>query len=73
MVRNFASRPPARNSMNVFDRKTKFRQKYLASCDPDSQTYDYVKEEFGRRLVDRVFDVKRFVTSFLSMFSRELY
>lgn len=49
--------------MNVFDRKTKFRHKYLASCDPDSQKYDYVKEEFGRRLVDRVFDIKRFVIS----------
>ena len=48
-----------RSPMNVFDRKTKIRQKELATLNPDCDKYLYLKEEFGYRLADRVFDVKR--------------
>lgn len=49
----------ARSPMNVFDRKAKIRQKELSSLNPDCDKYLYLKEEFGHRLADRVFDVKR--------------
>lgn len=53
------STAPTRSPMNVFDRKTKIRQKEVASANPDFEKYLYIKEEFGQRLADRVFDVKR--------------
>ncbi|XP_043552571.1 arginine-hydroxylase NDUFAF5, mitochondrial isoform X2 [Chiloscyllium plagiosum] len=45
--------------MNVFDRKMKRRQKNWASSLPESGKYDYLKEEVGSRVVDRVFDIVR--------------
>jgi NADH dehydrogenase [ubiquinone] 1 alpha subcomplex assembly factor 5 len=45
--------------MNIFDRKTKIRQKEIASANPDFEKYLYIKEEFGHRLADRVFDIKK--------------
>ncbi|XP_041068155.1 arginine-hydroxylase NDUFAF5, mitochondrial isoform X2 [Carcharodon carcharias] len=49
----------AESAMNVFDRKMKRRQKNWASSIPGSGKYDYLKEEVGSRIVDRVFDVAR--------------
>ena len=45
--------------MYVFDRKTKFFQRERAAIAPDVNVYDYIKDEVGYRLSDRVFDVKR--------------
>lgn len=47
------------SSMNVFDRKAKLKQKERAETLPNIDVYDYLKEEIGYRLSDRVFDVKR--------------
>ncbi|XP_014668915.1 PREDICTED: NADH dehydrogenase [ubiquinone] 1 alpha subcomplex assembly factor 5-like isoform X2 [Priapulus caudatus] len=47
------------NVMNVFDRETKQRQKNRAAALPDWNVYEYVKEEIGWRVADRIFDVKR--------------
>lgn len=44
---------------DIFDRRTKQRQRDLAGSRNDCETYSYLKEEFGHRLSDRVFDVKR--------------
>ncbi|XP_043082273.1 arginine-hydroxylase NDUFAF5, mitochondrial-like [Puntigrus tetrazona] len=48
-----------RGAMNVFDRSMKRRQKQWASSSPDSHTYDYLRDEVGSRLADRVYDVSR--------------
>ncbi|KAI7810794.1 arginine-hydroxylase NDUFAF5, mitochondrial [Triplophysa rosa] len=46
-------------SMNVFDRRMKRKQKKWASSLPDSAKYDYLKNEVGGRLADRIYDVSR--------------
>lgn len=46
-------------SMNVFDRRTKFFQKQRAAIAEDSTIYEYIKDEVGYRLSDRLFDIKR--------------
>uniref|UniRef100_A0A8C1GQC9 Arginine-hydroxylase NDUFAF5, mitochondrial n=1 Tax=Cyprinus carpio TaxID=7962 RepID=A0A8C1GQC9_CYPCA len=45
--------------MNVFDRSMKRRQKQWASSLLDSDKYDYLRDEVGSRLADRVYDVSR--------------
>lgn len=45
--------------MNIFDRNAKRLQKERAALSPDVALYDYLKEEVGFRLADRVFDIKR--------------
>lgn len=45
--------------MNVFDRKAKRLQRDRTTVLSDYKVYEYVKEEFGYRLADRVFDIKR--------------
>ncbi|XP_048392932.1 arginine-hydroxylase NDUFAF5, mitochondrial isoform X1 [Stegostoma tigrinum] len=55
--RRWSSR--SESPMNVFDRKMKRRQKNWASSIPGSERYDYLKEEVGSRVVDRVFDIVR--------------
>lgn len=50
---------PPNSVMNVFDRKTKFLQRERAAKDPEVKLYDYIKDEVGYRLADRIFDVKR--------------
>uniref|UniRef100_A0A1B6C9K2 Arginine-hydroxylase NDUFAF5, mitochondrial n=1 Tax=Clastoptera arizonana TaxID=38151 RepID=A0A1B6C9K2_9HEMI len=50
---------PADSPMNIFDRNAKIIQKERASLSPDIELYDYLKEEVGYRLADRVFDIKR--------------
>uniref|UniRef100_A0A8C2H954 Arginine-hydroxylase NDUFAF5, mitochondrial n=1 Tax=Cyprinus carpio TaxID=7962 RepID=A0A8C2H954_CYPCA len=48
-----------RGVMNVFDRSMKRRQKQWASSLLDSDKYDYLRDEVGSRLADRVYDVSR--------------
>ncbi|XP_075214802.1 arginine-hydroxylase NDUFAF5, mitochondrial isoform X2 [Lycorma delicatula] len=45
--------------MNVFDRKAKLLQRERAALQPDVHVYDYLKDEIGYRLSDRIFDIKR--------------
>ncbi|XP_071490755.1 arginine-hydroxylase NDUFAF5, mitochondrial-like, partial [Diadema antillarum] len=45
--------------MNVFDRKAKRKQRDRAAMGEDVEVYDYLKDEIGYRLVDRVRDVTR--------------
>jgi len=46
-------------SMNIFDRGAKLRQRERASANPEVEVFDYLKDEVGYRLADRVFDIKR--------------
>ncbi|XP_043232909.1 arginine-hydroxylase NDUFAF5, mitochondrial-like [Amphibalanus amphitrite] len=43
----------------IFDRKAKEHHRNTAGQRLDSSLYDYVKEEVGWRVADRVFDIKR--------------
>lgn len=47
------------NLLNVFDRNTKSLQRQRAAIADDVNLYDYLKDEIGYRLADRVFDIKR--------------
>ncbi|CAF3560430.1 unnamed protein product [Rotaria socialis] len=44
---------------NVFDRKTKLKQRERTCLDPDYKIYSYVHERVAQSLVDRIFDIKR--------------
>uniref|UniRef100_A0A672LVX6 NADH dehydrogenase [ubiquinone] 1 alpha subcomplex assembly factor 5-like n=1 Tax=Sinocyclocheilus grahami TaxID=75366 RepID=A0A672LVX6_SINGR len=46
-------------AMNVFDRSMKRKQKQWASSLLDSDKYDYLRDEAGSRVADRVYDVSR--------------
>lgn len=59
MYRYSTLRLPQDSIMNVFDRKTKLLQKERAALQPDVHVYDYLKNEIGYRLADRIFDIKR--------------
>lgn len=50
---------PPDHPMNVFDRKAKARHRELAALRPDAAVYDYLKNEAGSRIADRVYDIKR--------------
>lgn len=43
----------------VFDRRVKRLQRERAALNPDVELYDYLKDEVGFRLADRIFDIKR--------------
>lgn len=45
--------------MYVFNRENKVLQKERAALNEDVQVYDYLKDEVGYRLSDRIFDIKR--------------
>ncbi|VEN34384.1 unnamed protein product [Callosobruchus maculatus] len=47
------------NSVKIFDRNTKSLQRERAARAEDVDLYDYLKDEIGFRLADRVFDIKR--------------
>ncbi|KAF7659025.1 hypothetical protein LDENG_00003620 [Lucifuga dentata] len=49
----------ARGSMNVFDRAMKKRQKNWAASLQNSHQYDYLRDEVGSRVADRVYDIAR--------------
>lgn len=47
------------NAVYIFDRYTKSLQRERASAAQDVNLYDYLKDEVGYRIADRVFDIKR--------------
>ncbi|XP_064172898.1 arginine-hydroxylase NDUFAF5, mitochondrial [Anguilla rostrata] len=46
-------------AMNVFDRNMKRKQKNWASMLQDTVKYDYLRDEVGSRVADRVYDIAR--------------
>lgn len=50
---------PPNSVMNVFDRKAKLMQRERAANNPDVKLYDYIKDDVGYRLADRILDIKR--------------
>lgn len=47
------------HSQNIFDRRAKRLQKERSAQRPDVALFDYIKDEVGFRLSDRIFDIKR--------------
>ncbi|KAF2346314.1 hypothetical protein FHG87_022930, partial [Trinorchestia longiramus] len=45
-------------TLTVFDRSTKLMQRERAAAREDVQLYDYLKDEVGYRLSERIFDIK---------------
>ncbi|XP_066586661.1 arginine-hydroxylase NDUFAF5, mitochondrial [Prorops nasuta] len=45
--------------VNIFDRNVKLSHRECAARSPDAKLYDYLKDEVGQRLTDRIFDIKR--------------
>lgn len=52
-------KPAEKTLVNIFDRQAKVLQRERAARAPDVAVYDYLKEEIGYRLADRIFDIKR--------------
>ena len=50
---------PTDSVMYIFNRNTKLLQKERAAQAADVKLYDYIKDEVGYRLADRIFDIKR--------------
>ncbi|KAB1262267.1 Arginine-hydroxylase NDUFAF5; mitochondrial [Camelus dromedarius] len=46
-------------ALNIFDRDLKRKQKNWAARQPEPMKFDYLKEEVGSRIADRVYDVAR--------------
>ena len=46
-------------AMNVFDKEAKRRHRDLWASNPEAEKCDYLKEEVGYRLADRLYDIKR--------------
>uniref|UniRef100_A0A914Z4H1 Arginine-hydroxylase NDUFAF5, mitochondrial n=1 Tax=Panagrolaimus superbus TaxID=310955 RepID=A0A914Z4H1_9BILA len=44
----------------IFDRKTKLKQRNWAAAHPDFDVCQYVKDEIGYRVADKVFDLTKF-------------
>lgn len=44
---------------NVFDRKTKLKQRERTCLDPEYNLYSYVHERVAQSVVDRIYDIKR--------------
>lgn len=47
------------HSQNIFDRRVKRLQKERSAQRADVALFDYIKDEVGFRLSDRIFDIKR--------------
>lgn len=47
------------SGVHIFDRYTKSLQRERAAVASDVNLYDYLKDEIGYRLADRIFDIKR--------------
>ncbi|KAG8519846.1 Arginine-hydroxylase NDUFAF5, mitochondrial [Galemys pyrenaicus] len=63
-LRKFASSfsPPGNASaraLNIFDRNLKRKQKNWAARQPETMKFDYLKEEVGGRIADRIYDIAR--------------
>ncbi|XP_011610970.2 arginine-hydroxylase NDUFAF5, mitochondrial isoform X2 [Takifugu rubripes] len=50
---------PGRSSINVFNREMKKKQKNWAASLEDAHQYDYLRDEVGRRVADRIYDISR--------------
>ncbi|XP_029773333.1 arginine-hydroxylase NDUFAF5, mitochondrial isoform X3 [Suricata suricatta] len=50
---------PSRRALNIFDRDLKRKQKNWAARQPEPMKFDYLKEEVGSRIADRVYDIAR--------------
>ncbi|XP_075818434.1 arginine-hydroxylase NDUFAF5, mitochondrial isoform X2 [Microtus pennsylvanicus] len=46
-------------ALNIFDRELKRKQKNWAARQPEPMKFDYLKEEVGSRIADRVYDIAR--------------
>ncbi|XP_012495878.1 PREDICTED: NADH dehydrogenase [ubiquinone] 1 alpha subcomplex assembly factor 5 [Propithecus coquereli] len=46
-------------SLNIFDRDLKRKQKNWAARQPEPMKFDYLREEVGSRIADRVYDIAR--------------
>ncbi|XP_078227522.1 arginine-hydroxylase NDUFAF5, mitochondrial isoform X5 [Callithrix jacchus] len=46
-------------ALNIFDRDLKRKQKNWAAQQPEPTKFDYLKEEVGSRIADRVYDIPR--------------
>lgn len=55
--RRLSSSSPS--SLNVFNREMKRRQKDWAASQQERHQYDYLREEVGARVADRVYDIAR--------------
>jgi hypothetical protein len=51
---------PKDHIMTVFDRKTKKMQRNKTAELENYEVYDYIKEEMGYRMYDRICDIKRY-------------
>eukprot|EP00092_Neocalanus_flemingeri_P027537 GFUD01029876.1.p1 GENE.GFUD01029876.1~~GFUD01029876.1.p1 ORF type:complete len:361 (+),score=119.82 GFUD01029876.1:37-1119(+) len=58
-VRTLSTGRVSQSGINVFDRRAKLLQKERAAASPDVDNYDFMKEEVGYRVSDRVLDVAR--------------
>lgn len=56
-ARHFATN--SQSSIYIFDRKAKRIQRDRAANDPNASTYAYLRTEFGHRMAERLFDIKR--------------
>ncbi|XP_017772593.1 PREDICTED: NADH dehydrogenase [ubiquinone] 1 alpha subcomplex assembly factor 5 [Nicrophorus vespilloides] len=56
---NWQIRSDDGGSVHIFDRNTKSLQRERAAVAKDVNLYDYLKDEIGYRLADRVYDIKR--------------
>ncbi len=54
-------------SLRIFDRNSKRIQRERTAHDPHATHCDYVKEEIGARVADRVFDIKRSFDNLLDL------
>ncbi|XP_004687217.2 PREDICTED: NADH dehydrogenase [ubiquinone] 1 alpha subcomplex assembly factor 5 [Condylura cristata] len=63
-LRKFASSVSApgnasTRALNIFDRNLKRKQKNWAARQPETMKFDYLKEEVGSRIADRIYDIAR--------------
>jgi len=57
--RSFSVGSVSKSSVRVFDRRAKLLQRERAAANPEVEKYDFMKEEVGYRVSDRVLDVAR--------------
>ncbi|KAB7496015.1 NADH dehydrogenase [ubiquinone] 1 alpha subcomplex assembly factor 5 [Armadillidium nasatum] len=56
---SFCTSTLSRNSVEVFDRNAKLLQRERSASMEDHKVFDYIKEEVGYRLADRILDIKK--------------
>ena len=59
ICRSCATGEKLRSQFDIFDRKTKLKQREYSLKLPDHNVYDYLRKEFGFRLFDSLLDIKR--------------